>query len=154
MVYLHCIYDVLYRLYSICQYCVFTVLYLQCEYYLFAFCKAVLSPLVFHQLCVGCFLYDSWVCLRSSLLAGALSGPELLSTGLSGRYAAFLWMKITKAVAVPAPLFSAPAGRRGRIKLPPVASVPRPVCHGTGTFPFSVPPFALSGGALQAAFAA
>lgn len=44
MVYLHCIYDVLYGLYSICQYCVFTVLYLHCEYYLFAFCKAVLSP--------------------------------------------------------------------------------------------------------------
>ncbi|EAY4772590.1 hypothetical protein S828_13850 [Salmonella enterica] len=49
-------------------------------------------------------------------------------------------MKVTKAVAVPAPLFSAPAGRRGRINLPPAASVPRPVCHGTGAFPFSVHP--------------
>ncbi|WP_431192698.1 hypothetical protein [Salmonella enterica] len=34
-----------------------------------------------------------------------MSGPALLSTGLSGRYATFLWIKVTKAVAVPAPLF-------------------------------------------------
>ncbi|EAW9895359.1 hypothetical protein SI60_22315 [Salmonella enterica] len=43
-------------------------------------------------------------------------------------------MKITKAVAVRDLLFFAPAGQRGRIRLPPAASVPRPVCHGTGCF--------------------
>lgn len=59
-------------------------------------------------------------------------------------------MKVTKAVAVPAPLFSAPAGRR----VPPAASVPRPVCHGTDASPFCVQPFALPAGVLQAAFAA
>ena len=112
------------------------------------------SPFSVNSVC-GRFLCISAVYLWSSLPAGAVPGPVLLSTGLSGRYATFLWMKVTKAVAVPAPLFSTHARRRcGRIKLPPAASVPRPVCHGADASPFSAHPFALLAGVLQAAFAA